>query len=138
MNQKVVAVRTEQWRQIVLDCINRNPDISKRQWCRENGIRYRSYMYWQRKFQMEALDLMENHGTTLPIKQDPASVQAFVDMTPQLEVLRTERESFPAESSEPAALAPELMIQAGSFRIYVNGSIQGATLETVMRVIRHA
>ena len=138
MNQKVAAIRTEQWRQIIQDCINRDPDISKRQWCRENGVRYRSFMYWQRRFQLEAIDLMENHGTTLPVKQEPVSVQAFVDMTPQLEMLQTERGSSPAGSSEPTPPVPELMIQAGSFRIYVNGSIQEATLETVMRVIRHA
>lgn len=137
MNQKVAAIRTEQWRQIIQDCINRNPGISKRQWCRENGVRYRSFMYWQRKFQLKAIDLMENHGTKLPVKQEPVSAQAFVDMTSQLEVLQTEREFSPA-SSELTPLAAELMIQAGSFRIYVNGSIQEATLETVMRVIRHA
>lgn len=137
MNQKVAAIRTKQWRQIIQDCINRNPGISKRQWCRENGVRYRSFMYWQRKFQLKAIDLMENHGTKLPVKQEPVSAQAFVDMTSQLEVLQTEREFSPA-SSELTPLAAELMIQAGSFRIYVNGSIQEATLETVMRVIRHA
>ena len=137
MNQKVAAIRTEQWRQIIQDCINRNPGISKRQWCRENGVRYRSFMYWQRKFQLKAIDLMENHGTKLPVKQEPVSAQAFVDMTSQLEALQTEREFSPA-SSELTPLAAELMIQAGSFRIYVNGSIQEATLETVMRVIRHA
>ena len=137
MNQKVAAIRTEQWRQIIQDCINRNPGISKRQWCRENGVRYRSFMYWQRKFQLKAIDLMENHGTKLPVKQEPVSAQAFVDMTSQLEVLQTEREFSPA-SSELTPLAAELMIQAGSFRIYVNGSIQEATLETVMRLIRHA
>ena len=137
MNQKVAAIRTEQWRQIIQDCINRNPGISKRQWCRENGVRYRSFMYWQRKFQLKAIDLMENHRTKLPVKQEPVSAQAFVDMTSQLEVLQTEREFSPA-SSELTPLAAELMIQAGSFRIYVNGSIQEATLETVMRVIRHA
>ena len=137
MNQNVAAVRSEQWRQIIYDCINRDPKLSKRQWCQENGIRYRSFMYWQRKFQMEALDLIENHEATLPVKQDPVSVPVFADMTPQLEALQAEQESVPADT-EPAPLAPELMIQAGSYRIYVNGSIQEATLETVMRVIRHA
>ena len=137
MNQKVAAIRAGQWRQIIQDCINRDSDISKRQWCRENGVRYRSFMYWQHKFQLEAIDLMENHGTALPVKQLPVSAQAFVDMTPQLEALQTGRESSPA-SSELTPLASELMIQAGPFRIYVNGSIQEGTLETVMRVIRHA
>ena len=42
------------------------------------------------------------------------------------------------QNAEPLPLAPELMIQAGSYRIYVNGSIQETTLETVLRVIRDA
>ena len=28
MNQKVAAIRTEQWRQIIQDCINRDPEIN--------------------------------------------------------------------------------------------------------------
>ena len=59
MNQKVTAVRVENWRKTIYECIHRDPKISKKQWCRENGIYYRSLMYWQRKFQMEAFDLME-------------------------------------------------------------------------------
>ena len=137
MNPKVTAIRIEQWRQTVYDCINRDPAVSKRQWCQDNEIRYRSYMYWQRKFQMEALDLMENRETTLPIKQNQVAVPAFADITPHLEALQAEQKSVLAEP-EVSPLAPELMIQVGSFRIYVNGSIQETTLETVMRVIHHA
>ena len=137
MNQKVAAIRIEQWRKTIYDCINRDPDISKRQWCQENGIRYRSFMYWQRKFQMEALDLMENTESTLPVKHDPVNVPTFADITPQLEALQVNHQSVP-EKSESVSLAPELMIQAGFYRIYVNGSIQEGTLETVMRVIGHA
>lgn len=137
MNQKVANVRAEHWRQTVYECLNRDPKLSKKQWCQENGIYYRSFMYWQRRFQLEAIDLMENHETTLPIKQDPVSVPVFADMTSHLEALQTEQESTSAEP-ESVPLAPELMIQAGDFRIYVNGSIQESTLKTVMRVIRHA
>jgi len=68
MNQKVTAVRVENWRKTIYECIHRDPKISKKQWCRKNGIYYCSLMYWQRKFQMEAFDLMENHETTLPVK----------------------------------------------------------------------
>ena len=137
MNKKVANVRAEHWRQTVYECLNRDPKLSKKQWCQENGIYYRSFMYWQRRFQLEAIDLMENHETTLPIKQDPVSVPVFADMTPHLEALQTEQEST-SEEPESVPLAPELMIQAGDFRIYVNGSIQESTLKTVMRVIRHA
>lgn len=137
MNQKVAAVRAERWRQIIYECLNRDPKLSKKQWCRENGVYYRSLMYWQRRFQMEALDLMESHDAALPVKQDSVSVPTFADMTPQLKALRAEQEPV-SEAVEPLPLAPELMIQAGSYQIYVNGSIQESTLETVLRVIRHA
>ena len=58
MDQKVTEIRYEQWRRTVSECINRKAGISKRQWCDENGIRYRSLMYWQRKFQQEAIERM--------------------------------------------------------------------------------
>lgn len=70
-------------------------------------------MYWQLRFQMEALDLMERHDAALPVKQDSVSVPAFADMTPQLKALQAEQKPVP-EAVEPLPLAPELMIQAGS------------------------
>ena len=137
MNQKVAEIRAEHWRQTVYGCINRDPKISKRQWCEENGIKVRSLMYWQRKFQMEAIERMESHETALPMKTSSANAPAFVDMTAQLEALQPEQGSIPTDP-EIVALAPELMIRAGSFRIYVNSSIRETTLATVMMVIRHA
>ena len=63
MNQKVTEIRYEQWRRTVSECINRKADISKRQWCEENGIRYRSLMYWQRKFQQETIERIDSHSS---------------------------------------------------------------------------
>ena len=137
MNQRVSAIRTEQWRKIVYECLNRDPKISKRQWCRENDVKIRSLMYWQRKFQMEALDQIEGRDPSLPIRTDPVNVPAFADMTSRLEALHSEQDAVVPEQ-DTSKLAPELMIQAGPYRIYVNGSIQEDTLEKVMRVIRHA
>ena len=97
MNQKVAAVRAEHWRQTIYECLNRDPKLSKKQWCRENGVYYRSLMYWQRRFQMEALDLMENHDAALPVKQDSFSAPAFADMAPQLKALQAEQEPVPDE-----------------------------------------
>ena len=84
MNPKVAAVRTEQWRQTVYDCINRDPKITKLQWCEENGIKIRSLMYWQRKFQLEVLDKMENKDAALSAKSSAANTPAFVDVTAQM------------------------------------------------------
>ena len=137
MNQDALAVRAEQWRRIVTDCINRDPKISKRQWCRENGIRYRSLMYWQQKFQKEALAVISNQGTSLPTQSGSVNIPAFVDMTNQLEAIHAEQ-CIPSGHPEAAALAPELMIEAGSYRIYVSSSLHEATLKTVMSVLSHA
>lgn len=137
MNQKAALIRADQWRKTVYECINRDPKLSKRQWCQENGVKFRSLMYWQHKFQMEAIQLMESLEVSLPIKEEASNIPAFADMTPQLEALRTEQEPVPQDPESPA-LTPELMIQAGSYRVYVNGSVREATLETVMRVLNHA
>lgn len=137
MNKQVAAIRSEQWHKIVSECINRDPEISKRQWCRENGITYRSLMYWQRKFQIEAFDQMNNSHNTLPANTANASVPAFVDVTAQLKATQEERHTIPLES-ESVSLTPELMIQIDEYRIYITNSIHEDTLEKVMRVIRHA
>ena len=117
MNQEAFDVRTEQWRRIVRECINRDPMISKRQWCRENSIRYRSLMYWQQKFQRETFAVINDHGNSLPVQSGSVNAPAFADMTARLETLRTEQ--CPPAEQETLMPEPELMIQAGSYRIYV-------------------
>ena len=42
------------------------------------------------------------------------------------------------DPASPQKLFPELMLQIGGCQIYVTGSIQEKTLDTVMRVIRNA
>ena len=136
MNQEAFDVRTEQWRRIVRECINRDPKISKRQWCLENSIRYRSLMYWQQKFQRETLAVINDHGNSLPVQSGSVNAPAFVDMTARLESLQAEQ-CLHAEH-ETVMPEPELMIQAGPYRIYVSSSLHESTLETVMRVLSHA
>lgn len=137
MNKQVAAIRSEQWRRIVCECINRDPNTSKRCWCRDNGVNYRSLMFWQRKFQMEALDQMSVAGNVLPAHAEHTSFPAFVDVTAKLKAVQDEQCSIPGDQ-EPVSLTPELMIQTGAYRIYINSSIHEDTLEKVMRVIRHA
>ena len=138
MNQNVSEIRSEQWRKIVNECINRDPQISKRQWCEDNGIRFRSLMYWQHKFQLEALEQMEgNIRADLPActAQEPA--HAFVDLTPKYEAIQAEPQIHTPQT-EAFSSTPELMILAGAYKICVNGSVQTATLEKVLRAISHA
>ena len=107
--------------------------MTKKDWCQQNGILLRSLMHWQRKFRLEALAQLENSQTAmaLPTIQSPA----FADLTPKLQELQPDPE--PGLSGSPVT-APELMIQSGSYRIYVNSSIREATLETVLKVLSRA
>ena len=94
-------------------------------------------MYWQRRFQMEELEKMNSNETALPAPPVSAGAPAFVDMTEQLERLRSERVSVQSQQ-ENAIFVPELMIRTGSCEVYVSGSVQESTLEKVMRVLGNA
>ena len=137
MDRKITEIRCEQWRRIVTECINRNTEISKRQWCRENGIRYRSLMYWQRKFQQEALRQMDSSCSALLGQSVQICSPAFADVTDKYDGMTADPEISP-QPHEDMDFIPELMIQTGTCRIYVSGSLQAATLEKVMQVISHA
>lgn len=137
MNHQVSEIRTEQWRRIICECISRDPKISKWQWCQENGIKYRSYMYWQHKFQMEELEKLDSHETMLPAQPDPADALAFVDMTEKLEAFQAEQISVQPQQ-ETEDFVPELIIRTGNCRIYISSSVQESTLNKVMRVLGNA
>ena len=136
MDQKVTEIRCEQWRRTVSECINRKADISKRQWCEENGIRYRSLMYWQRKFQQETIERMDSHSS-LPGQAVQVCTPVFADVTAKYEAMTVGKE-IPQQHTENHFFAPDLMIQTGSCRIYVGSSAQKATLEMVMQVTANA
>lgn len=138
MEQKVAEIRCEQWRRTVSECINRNSDISKRQWCKDNGIRYRSLMYWQHKFQQEAIEQMD-HNSMASASGHAVQVcsPAFADVTAQYKAMTADMMTS-SQPQEGFFFTPELMIEAGECRLYVNGSIQASTLEKVMQVLSHA
>ena len=137
MDKEANAVRKEQWRRIVNDCINRDPQISKRRWCEENGIKFRSFTYWQHKFRKEALDQMDIPRPAAPAVTSPALAPAFVDVTAKYEALQPLQEKT-LQRQENFHVSSELMIQVGDIQIYDNGSVQRSTLEKVMKVISHA
>lgn len=129
MDQNAYQIRREQWRQIVNECTSRKEGLTKKEWCRQNGINTKSFYYWQHQFRCEA---------ELSIVKPPAgaeiSAPAFVDITSKL--------SSEAEKVVPdetvASLAPEIMIQTGDCRIYVSNAVSERTLDLVIRAIRNA
>jgi transposase-like protein len=126
MDKNSYKVRREQWLRIVTECNSRDQSFSKIQWCRMNGVNIKSFYYWQRQFRNELLIQGSTSATQVP---------AFVDITSQ--VFRSAHISKETVSAE-RTLVPELMIQSGDFRVYVSGTVQEQTLDTVMKVLRHA
>ena len=57
MDQRTSEIRLAQWKQIVLE--GNQASVSKREWCRQNGISEKSFFYWQRKIRLKALDTRE-------------------------------------------------------------------------------
>jgi hypothetical protein len=91
-----------------------------------NGVNIKSFYYWQYQFRNDLLIQSAVSSARLP---------AFVDITSQ--VSRSTPISEEAVSVE-RTLIPEVMIQCGDFRVYVSGVVREQTLDTVMKVLRHA
>lgn len=127
MDKMSLQIRRSQWEQIVLE--GNKATISKKEWCSQNGINLKSFYYWQRKIRRAAAEAMAEAENTIPAHV-PAPSPSFVEL------------SFPSQASNgpapPQGLLPELMVQVGGCQIYVTGSIQEHTLDTVMKVIRNA
>ncbi len=126
MDKNSYKVRREQWLRIVTECNSRDQSIPKIQWCRMNRVNIKSFYYWQHQFRNELL--IQGAAST-------AQVPSFVDITSQVSRSALKSEEF---ISAEKTLVPELMIQSGDFRVYVSGAVQEQTLDTVMKVLRHA
>ena len=128
MDKNSYKVRREESLRIFTECTNRDQSTTKIQWCRMNGVNIKSFYYWQHHFRNELLIQGAASTTT-------TSVSAFVDITSQVSRSALKSEEF---VSAERTLVPELMIQSGDFRVYVSGAVQEQTLDTVMKVLRHA
>ena len=130
MDQKSLQIRRSQWEQIVLE--GNNASVSKKEWCRQNGISLKSFYYWQRKIRRTAAEALEESKSSAHLQVPARSSSSFVELPAP----------FPSQSDRgpalPQDLVPELMLQIGGCQIFVTGSIQERTLDTVMRVIRKA
>ncbi len=130
MDRNSHKVRHDRWLQILTECNNRDQSISKTQWCQNNGVNIKSFYYWQRQFRNELLVLSQSSSKHVP---------AFVDITS--DISSQESKTIPISPKDLATektFIPELLIQSGDFRVYVSGTVQEQTLDTVIRVLRRA
>jgi len=131
MDQHTTDIRLAQWRQIIMEC-NRS-SITKREWCKQNGVREKSFFYWQRKIRKMAADSLGASIASLPAAMPDNNPGKFVEVP-----MHTASSGLDGNEAMPSRISPELMVQVNDCRIFVTSSIHESTLKTVMKVIRDA
>lgn len=144
MDHISTQIRRENWRRIVQECNNREPGITKKEWCQSNGISVKSLYYWQRQFRNEAVVTAASAGQA-----------SFYDITSHLEadgtaaVMATERR-VPSASVTAQDIGTQdipgavpfpisgIVVQTGECRVYVTDSARRSTFRMVMEVLRNA
>ena len=131
MDKISAEVRYNQWKQIVLEA--NNAPVSKKVWCRENGISEKQLYYWQRK-------IRRREAAALPVPTPEREVPTVTGASGEFVEM-----SFSGTGHDQAAGfpgftrgIPAVFIEIGSFRVYVGDGIREDTLRTVLTVARDA
>lgn len=138
MDEFVARIREDQWVKIISECNSREPGMTKRAWCELNGINLKAFYYHQRRLRNKiAL------GTSPSVCDNSLSglipaPAAFADITEHVLAQHTPAVLTSDQDSHVQPIAPELIIQAGNYKIFVASSVNENTLEKVLRVISHA
>ena len=135
MDHATTEIRTEQWRQIVLEA--NGSSLTKKEFCRQNGIKEKQFYYWQRKIRRQESSRLRLEATLAPVES--TSVVSSCSSSSFVAVNLSEPEDT---SSIPLSLSstfhPELMIQMNGVNLFVVSSVHEETLQSVIRVLRNA
>ena len=122
-------------------------DLNKKEWMKIHNVSPKSFYRWQKILRDRALSEMEDYsypilpsyaeGTSNSTVQEPAP--GFVDMTAVMSQGVKERIPAVAETEpQQNSMKTELMIQVGSYNLYIGNGITESTLATVLKVIGNA
>lgn len=135
MDHATTEIRTEQWRQIVLEA--NGSSLTKKEFCRQNGIKEKQFYYWQRKIRRQESSRLRLEATLAPVES--TSVVSSCSSSSFVTVNLSEPEDT---SSLPLSLSstfhPELMIQMNGVNLFVVSNVHEETLQSVIRVLRNA
>ena len=135
MDHATTEIRTEQWRQIVLEA--NGSSLTKKEFCRQNGIKEKQFYYWQRKIRRQESSRLRLEATLAPVES--TSVVSSCSSSSFVTVNLSEPEDT---SSIPLSLSstfhPELMIQMNGVNLFVVSNVHEETLQSVIRVLRNA
>ena len=120
MDNTTTAVRLQEWSAAISEC--NNSGLSKREWCRQNGISTKTYYYRQRKVRLAA------YGVMAGAVRSGENIQ-FEEITPCIPAPVVQRKH---SSKAPAVL------YVGNLKIELNETISGTMLKELLGAVRDA
>ena len=131
MLKKTKDFRLAEWKKILTEA--NSSGMSKRAWCKANGINERKLYYWQHRIWQT-----ESTGPHLPAKQD-LTVKASVSL-PDNGFVEVDLQSIgnPADCPASRQAGTGLILQCSDCRIFISEGVSEATLSTVLRAVRNA
>lgn len=141
MDKDTQRIRAERWREIILAAANSG--LTKKEWCRQNGVSLDSLYYWQHKLrEQDAETLKDQSGQDVPqvpVVSSHTAVSAnpaFVDVTQQAAGQLNSFEGSPQPAQR--AFIPELVLQDGKFQLLIGSTTTKRTLSMVLKAIADA
>lgn len=135
------------WSPIVAECDARDIGESIDVWCEKKGISKWKLYYWKKALKNSASAehpcKTETAGQCLDITDalsdsgaDPARREDYPKYFESVTENHPLRELSPVNDARPSS-CPSIMIQSGSFHIYVGDGVSEATLATVLKAVPH-
>ena len=147
MDKKSYSIRLASWAGIINEA--NNSGMPKTTWCKQNGIRYRQFNYWQKKIRDFVLEHPDTPITNLPLEQQslpekPSELQFFEMTFPQDELSRPTHDNAEAIPTppDPDPIAqmptPHLMLKLDKFQLYIGDGCSKRDLYTMIKALRDA
>lgn len=131
MDKTASEIRFNQWKQIVLEA--NGSSISKKEWCRQNGISEKQLYYWQRKIRHQEAEKLTNSDSekVLPVVSQSAG---FVELS----LSAKSDECCPIPQKNLRDENSSIIIRINDCRILITEGVQEPVLRTVLAAVRNA
>ena len=124
MDKTTSNVRRKQWLDTIQAC--NASGLTKKAWCEQNGIKLKSFYYWQRQLRREAYDAQ---AASLPAKADVTFAEVAI---PSSENNATQMRDSTID------FHPDAVIQTRSLTIEASNTASKEVLSLIRSVMKHA
>ena len=122
MDKVSTEVRRQQWLDIVNAC--NASGLSRKDWCEQNGIKLKTFYYWQRQLRRDAYD--DTHTNTLPAVPEVTFAEVALPSSDK-----------PAMGST-IDFHPDAVIRTRTLTIEVSNQASRAVLSLIRTVMKNA